>query len=203
MVMETIVPNAVWTFDQKLGILNVQVPLQMTMIKLDVGGLFVYDPIATTPELVGYVRDLKRLHGPVSHIVLRSVMIKHKAYAGIFAQKFMKAKVWVQPGQYSFPRDMPTPFLGFPAGRMHVIPSSTDDAPLDWNDFKFRTLGPLILKDGAFGETVFFHKPTRTLLVTDTVLEVTDEVCVCVSWSPVKWVQVVKHAIPIANSCPC
>jgi hypothetical protein len=28
------------------------------------------------------------------------------------------------------------------------------------------------------------------------------EVCVCVSWSLVKGVQVVKHAIPIANSCP-
>jgi hypothetical protein len=28
-------------------------------------------------------------------------------------------------------------------------------------------------------------------------------VCVCVSWSPVNGVQVVKHAIPIANSCPC
>ncbi len=26
--------------------------------------------------------------------------------------------------------------------------------------------------------------------------------CVCVSWSPVKGVQGVKHAIPIANSCP-
>jgi hypothetical protein len=25
---------------------------------------------------------------------------------------------------------------------------------------------------------------------------------VCVSWSPVKGVQVVKHAIPITNSCP-
>ncbi len=26
--------------------------------------------------------------------------------------------------------------------------------------------------------------------------------CVCVSWSPIKGVQVVRHAIPIANSCP-
>ncbi len=26
--------------------------------------------------------------------------------------------------------------------------------------------------------------------------------CACVSWAPVKGVQVVKHAIPIANSCP-
>jgi hypothetical protein len=29
---------------------------------------------------------------------------------------------------------------------------------------------------GAFGETVFFHKDTKTLLCTDTVLEVTEEV---------------------------
>ena len=28
----------------------------------------------------------------------------------------------------------------------------------------------------AFGETVFYHKPTKTLLVTDTVLEVTNDV---------------------------
>ena len=32
------------------------------------------------------------------------------------------------------------------------------------------------IADGAFGETVFFHKPTKTLLVTDTVLEVTKDV---------------------------
>jgi hypothetical protein len=166
----------VWTFNQKFGILNVQVPLRMTVIKLDGGGLFVYNPIAATPELVGYVRDLERSHGPVSHIVLGSVAIEHKAYTGIFAQKFAKAKVWVQPGQYSFPGDLPTPFLGFPVGRTRIIPSLADNAPSNWRDFEFRTLGPLILKDGAFGETVFFHKPTRILLVTDTVLEVTDEV---------------------------
>lgn len=31
-------------------------------------------------------------------------------------------------------------------------------------------------RDGAFGETVFRHKETKTLIVTDTVLEVTEEV---------------------------
>jgi hypothetical protein len=175
-IMETIVPDAMWTFDQKFGILNVQVPLRMTVVKLEGGGLFVYDPIAATPELVGRVRELERVHGPVKHVVLGSVAIEHKTYAGVFAQKFPGADVWVQPGQYSFPSNLPVPFLGFPAGRTRVIPSSAAEAPSDWKDFEFRTLGPLISKDGAFGETVFFHKPTRTLLVTDTVLEVTDEV---------------------------
>ena len=151
----------------------------MTVIKLSTGGLFVYDPIAATPELLSYMNELVKLHGPVKHIVLGSVAIEHKVYAGVFAQKFPRAQVWVQPGQYAFPQNLPIPFLGFPAGRTKVIPSNNDEAaavPSDWNDFDFRTLGPLISKDGAFGETVFFHKPTKTLLVTDTVLEVTNEV---------------------------
>lgn len=181
-IMETIIANSIWTFDQKFGILNVQVPLRMTVVKLSDGGLFVYDPIAATPELVNMVRTLEKEHGPVRHIVLGSVAIEHKTYAGVFAQKFPTAQVWVQPGQYSFPSNLPIPFLGFPTGRTKVIPTSNsnnDDemVPEEWKrDFEFATLGPLISKDGAFGETVFFHKPSKTLLVTDTVLEVTDDV---------------------------
>ena len=34
----------------------------------------------------------------------------------------------------------------------------------------------VISRDGAFGETVFFHKDTKTLLCTDTVVEVSDDV---------------------------
>lgn len=174
--MEEIVPGQIWTMDQKFGILNVQVPLRMTVIKLKEGGLFVYDPIAATPELLGYMKQLEQQHGPVKHIVLGSVAIEHKVYAGVFAQKFPKAEVWVQPGQYAFPQNLPIPLLGFPAGRTKVIPQTKEAVPADWSDFDFLTLGPLISKDGAFGETVFFHKPTSTLLVTDTVLEVTNEV---------------------------
>mmetsp|Transcript_2217 Transcript_2217/g.4758 ORF Transcript_2217/g.4758 Transcript_2217/m.4758 type:complete len:527 (-) Transcript_2217:43-1623(-) len=177
-IMETILPGKVWTFDQKFGILNVQVPLRMTVVKLQEGGLFVYDPIAATPEMLSLLRGLIDEHGPIKHIVLGSVAIEHKVYAGVFAQKFSKAKVWVQPGQYSFPNNLPIPFLGFPAGRTRVIPKMGEEGvPEEWlGEFEWRTLGPLISKDGAFGETVFYHKPTKTLLVTDTVVEVSDEV---------------------------
>lgn len=175
-IMEEIVPGKIWTFDQKFGILNVQVPVRMTVVKLSSGGLFVYDPIAATPEVVSFVRDLERQHGPVKHIVLGSVAIEHKVYAGVFAQKFKDAQVWLQDGQYSFPSNLPPSFLGFPVGRTRPMPKTIADAPSDWGDFEFETLGPVISRDGAFGETVFFHKDTKTLLCTDTVVEVTEEV---------------------------
>ena len=176
-IRQTIVDGEVWTFDQKFGILDVQVPVRMTIIKLSGGGLFVYDPVAATPECLSLVNELVEEHGPVKHIVLGSLALEHKVYAGVFAQKFPSAQVWLQPGQYSSPFNLPDSFLGFPAKRTNPVPSSPSEAPEDWNkDFDFLTLGPIISRDGAFGETVFFHRNTKTLLVTDTVLEVTEEV---------------------------
>lgn len=176
-VQETIVDGQMWTFDQKFGILDVQVPLRMTVIKLSSGGLFVYNPVAATQEMLGMVQELVDKYGPIKYIALGSVALEHKVYAGVFAQKFPQAQVYVQPGQYSFPTNLPIPFLGFPSGRTFDMPQSPAEAPEDWNkDFDFLTLGPIISKDGAFGETVFFHRPTKTLLVTDTVVEVSEDV---------------------------
>lgn len=176
-IRETIVPGHIWTFDQKFGILDVQVPLRMTIVKMSDGGLFVYDPVAATPECLNLVDQIVKEHGPIRHIVLGSVALEHKVYAGVFAQKFPDAQVWVQPGQYSQPVSLPTTFLGFPEGRTNTIPQSPNDAPAEWNkDFDFLTLGPFISRDGAFGETVFHHRPTKTLLVTDTTVEVSEEV---------------------------
>jgi hypothetical protein len=184
-IRQTIVDGQIWTFDQKFGILNVQVPLRMTVVKLSDGGLFVYDPVAATRECLGLVQELVDKYGPVKHIALGSVALEHKVYTGVFAQKFPSAQVWLQPGQYSFPSNLPTSLLGFPTGRTRTMPKSIEEAPEEWKkDFDFLTLGPFISRDGAFGETVFFHKPTKTLLVTDTAVEVTDEVPEIYNYDP-------------------
>lgn len=176
-IRETIVPGEIWTLDQKFGILNVQVPQRTVIVKLKEGGLFVYNPVAATQECLDYVHELEQQYGPVKHIVLGSVALEHKVYTGVFAQKFPKAQVWLQPGQYSFPNNLPSSFLGFPPGRTKTIPSSPQDAPVEWNDnFDFKTLGPFISKDGAFGETVFYHRATKTLICTDTVVEVSEDI---------------------------
>lgn len=176
-ILDTIIPDNMWSFDQKFGILDVQVPLRMTVTRLSSGGLFVYNPVAGTPEMVGMLQKLVDQYGPVKHIAVGSVALEHKVYAGVLAQKFPSAQVWLTPGQYSFPLNLPESFLGFPKSRTRAMPASIDDAPEDWKaDFDVAVLGPIISRDGAFAETVFFHKPTKTLLVTDTAVQVTEEV---------------------------
>ncbi|KAH8058167.1 DUF4336-containing protein [Aureococcus anophagefferens] len=142
------------------------VPSRMVVVKLSEksgGGLFVYNPIAATRELVSMVRDLEKQHGPVRHVVLGTVAIEHKTYCGVFASKFPKATVWVQPGQYAVPVNLPNPLLGFPLGRTKTLPASAEETP--WvADLDMKTLGPFISRDGAFGETAFLHRASKTLL---------------------------------------
>lgn len=95
----------VWTFDQLQGILYVIVPVRMTIIKLEKtegGGLFVYAPVAPTGECMSMIRKLEAEHGPVKHIVLGTLALEHKVFAGPFAQRFSEAKVWFTPGQYRY-----------------------------------------------------------------------------------------------------
>lgn len=143
-LVKEIVPGLIWTFDQKFGILDVQVPLRMTVVKLADGGLFLYNPVAATPECVDFLKGLITKHGTLKHIVVGSVALEHKVYAGVLAQKFPKAQVWLTPGQYSFPTNLPNPFLGFPLERTRDIPKP-ENAPEEWKkNFDFLTLGPLI-----------------------------------------------------------
>ena len=71
-------------------------------VKLSGGGLWILNPIAATRELLDMVHSLEKQHGPVKHVVLGTVAIEHKTYAGVFAQKFPQCTVWLQPGQYDF-----------------------------------------------------------------------------------------------------
>jgi len=174
-IITQVVEGKVWTLEQKFGILNVQVPLRMTVVKLKEGGLLIYNPVACTEELQSLLEPIIKAHGPPKYIVLGTVALEHKVYAGVFSQKYPSAKVYLQPGQYSSPVDLPDSFLGFPASRTFPIPSSSSLCP--WStDFQTFSLGPFISRDGCYSESVLFHPDTKTLLVTDCVLEVNQKV---------------------------
>lgn len=182
--MREIKPGQLWTFDQIQGVLNVNVPVRMTVIKLREGSLWVHNPVAPTGECLDMVRELEKAHGKVSDIVLGTLGLEHKALAGPFSRCFPQASVWCMPGQWSFPLPLPLPLLGFPSGRrLRTLPDgSSDDAGTNapqWaadGQIAFEVLGPLKFPAvGAFGETAFFHRDSATLLLTDTIIRVDDE----------------------------
>ena len=114
-----------WTFDQLIGIYYVQVPIRMTVIKMETGGLFVYAPVAPTPECLALLQPLIDAHGSIRYIVLPSVAVEHKVNAGPFARQFPDAEFYVVDRQYSFPVPLPSAFLGLPRWAKPLPPSSS------------------------------------------------------------------------------
>lgn len=174
-ICKEVLKDTIWTFDQLQGILYVAVPIRMTIVKLEAGGLLVYAPVAPTPECIRLVRDLEAEHGDVKYIILPTISgIEHKVFVGPFARRFPQAQVFVAPNQWSFPLNLPLSWLGFPIGRTQILPEDSSKAPFA-DQFDYSILGPIDLGPGQFEEVVFFHKRSRTLLVTDSVVSVPDK----------------------------
>lgn len=169
-----VIRDAIWTFDQVQGIFYVATPIRMTAVKLDEGGLLIYAPVAPTPECIRLVKELVAEHGDVKYVILPTISgLEHKVFVGPFARFFPNARVFVAPNQWSFPVNLPLSWLGFPAKRTHILPDDSSETPFG-EQFEYAILGPVAQGIGSFGEVAFFHKRSRTLLVTDSVLSISE-----------------------------
>ena len=174
-----IVPGKVWTFEQLIGIYYVHVPIRMTVVALEnyggtQRGLLVYAPVAPTPECLRLVHELEAQHGPVRCIILPSVAVEHKVNAGPFARKFPQADFYLVDRQYSFPLPLPAAFLGLPSWAKPLPSSSSLESVLGPEvDFQVLTVQPG--PGSMFQDVALVHKPTKTLLVCDAVLAVTNQ----------------------------
>jgi hypothetical protein len=170
-----IIKDRIWTFEQLHGFLYAVVPIRMTIIKLESGGLFVYAPVAPTLECVQMVNELVAKHGDVKYIILpTSSGLEHKVFAGPFARYFPQAQVFVAPHQWSFPFNVPLSWLGFPQKRTQEIPADATTVALFGEEFDCAVLD-IDLRRGFFTEVAVFHKRSRTLLLTDSILSVPEE----------------------------
>ena len=169
-----VVKDTLWTFDQVQGILYAVVPIRMTVVRLDKGGLLVYAPVAPTKECIRLVQELVDKYGEVKYIILPTASgLEHKVFVGPFARRFPYSQVFVTPNQWSFPVNLPLSWLGFPIKRTHVIPENSADAPFA-DEFDYEVLS-INLGRGSFEEIALLHKRSRTLLVTDSVLVVPED----------------------------
>ncbi|WP_066379684.1 DUF4336 domain-containing protein [Anabaena sp. CA = ATCC 33047] len=169
---QEVIKDTIWTFDQMQGIFYVIVPIRMTVVKLDAGGLLVYAPVAPTPECMRLMNELVAEHGDVKYIILPTISgLEHKIFVGPFARFFPQAQVFVAPNQWSFPLNLPLSWLGLPGRRTSVLPADSSQAPFA-DEFDYAILDTIDLGPGKFAEVAFFHKRSHTLLVTDAVISV-------------------------------
>lgn len=169
-----LVKDTIWSFDQIQGILYTIVPVRMTVVKLEAGGLLVYAPVAPTIECIRLVNELVAEHGEVKYIILpTSSGLEHKVFVGPFARRFPTAQVFVAPHQWSFPVNLPLTWLGFPKQRTQVLPEDSSEVAFA-AEFDYAVLD-IDLGRGAFGEVALFHRRSRTLLVTDTILAIPED----------------------------
>jgi len=165
----------VWAFDQLIGIYYVHVPIRMTVIKMEAGGLLVYAPVAPTKECLALLQPLIEQFGPVKTIVLPSVAVEHKVNAGPFARAFPDAAFYAVDQQYSFPVPLPSAFLGLPRWTQPLPRSSSAGGSVLGSEFEHEVLTVKPGPGSYFQDVAIVHKPSRTLLLCDALLAVTEE----------------------------
>ena len=171
-IRREIVKDRIWTFEQIQGIFYVIVPIRMSVIKLEAGGLLVYAPVAPTRECLRLVGELVEQYGDIKYIVLPTISgIEHKVFVGPFAQKFPTAEVFVAPNQWSFPLNLPLSWLGLPSKRTQVLPQDSSQTPFG-DQLEIAILETINLRLGQFSEVALFDKRSRTLLVTDSLVSI-------------------------------
>ena len=173
-VRETIVKGRVWGFEQAQNLFGIAVNVRMVVVKLRSGDLWVYNPVAPTVELLEL---LEEVGGNVKYVVLGTTQYEHKIYAGPFSRKFPEASVHCVPDQYSFPLNLNPRLLGIsPTRRRSTGPGYlSEDATYGWKDeFDLKILRPekRLAANYAAVEAAFVHRDTKTLILTDALVNV-------------------------------
>jgi len=131
---------------------RVLIPINMTVIRLRDGSLLLHAPIAIDDPLAAALAAL----GPVRHVVAPNSF--HHLYVSPCVQRYPRAALYLAPG---LPRKRPDLK---PAGVLG------DGAPPPWAG----ELDTVILEGAPkLREVAFFHRASRSLLVTDLLFNMT------------------------------
>ncbi|XP_027358057.1 uncharacterized protein LOC113867163 isoform X2 [Abrus precatorius] len=171
------VKGCIWLFEQEqaLGFSSVSTNIRMTVIKLKSGGLWVHAPIAPTDECIQLIKELG---APVEYIVLPTFAYEHKVFVGPFSRKFPLAQVWVAPRQWSWPLNLPLEFFGV----FRAKTLKDEDLSTPWAaEIEQKILSSPEVGIGPYVEVAFYHKPSKTLFVTDAVIFVPRQPPECIS----------------------
>lgn len=145
--MNTISEN-LWTHNDKMTLGAVPLHLRMTVIKLNNGELWLHSPTRISDSLMQSVNAL----GTLAYIIAPNN--GHNLWLKEWVQAYPNAKVYVSRG---IPKKLPT------LGDYIII---EEQSALPWQDEIELASMPSV---NFFDEQVFFHKASRSLIVTDLV----------------------------------
>jgi hypothetical protein len=146
------VAEGVWIIDSgPLRIMGAPLPVRMTVVRLANGDLWLHSPTGYDDKLRG---ELER-HGRIRHLVAPD--IAHWTFLQAWQQRCPDAVTWAAPGLRE---------------RAQVKKSGVrldrdlgEAPPPEWAG----DMEQVVVPGAGFSEVAFFHKPSRTLILTDIV----------------------------------
>ena len=137
----------IWAHEDTMPLGGTQLRLRMTVVKLACGGLWLHTPTQLSPELQAAIETL----GAVRYLVGPSN--GHNLWLNDWKSAYPEAKMYVSGG---IPKKISI-------DNYHVLDEHFDNI---WSDDFERLYMPGV---SFFNESVFLHKKSKSLLVTDLI----------------------------------
>jgi len=134
-----------------LSFLKIPFPTRMTVVKLSTGEVWLHSPIAYVASLARAISQI----GPIRHIVSPNKL--HYAHIREWKAAFTDATVWASPGVRDRARSRNID-VAFDA-------DLSGESPAEWR----HEMKQAVIQGDFMDEVVFFHAPSRTLIVADAI----------------------------------
>lgn len=152
------VADNVWIIDSgPHWIAGMPLPVRMTVLRLSDGGLVLHSPTRYTLDLS---RALEAL-GPIAHLVAPNTV--HWSYMVDWQKRYPSATSWVAPGLGARP--------AVSASHLRIDHELADGAPQAWRG----EVECIVVRGMGLTEVALFHRASRTLVLTDLVVNVEPE----------------------------
>lgn len=147
------VAESVWIVDSgPLRTMGLSLPVRMTVVRLGSGEVWLHSPTRFDEGLRRQIAEL----GPIRHMVAPS--IAHWVYLKEWQRHCPDAMTWAAPGLRERPQVR--------TAGLRLDRDLAETPPSEWAGDMAQTVVPGGM---GFREVVFFHKPSRTLVLTDLI----------------------------------
>ncbi|MGF1699431.1 DUF4336 domain-containing protein [Photobacterium makurazakiensis] len=137
----------IWVHEDTMKMVGTKLGLRMTIVRLSDGGVWIHSPTAISADLRKMIDDI----GPVTAIVAAND--HHSKWLQEWCEAYPEADAYVSAG---IPRKVPLSIY-------HILQQGLENA---WpEDFVWKTMPAVPM----FNETVFLHKKSSSLIVTDFI----------------------------------